>query len=104
MWEFIEFCATVFNISSNIVMLTNMLLDHEQKVPKKVIILQICGNVSWIISSLLRHDPYLCLTASSSMCIQVATLISLTFAIQKNHNSIPAGDSSEELPSFHRKT
>lgn len=85
-------------------MLTNMLFDHEQRVPKKVIILQICGNVSWILSSLLRHDPYLCLTASSSMCIQVATLISLTFTIHKNHNSIPVGDSLERLPSFDRQT
>ena len=97
-WREIEFVATVFNIGANVVMLLYMLHNPNQKVPVNVIYMQMCGNISWIISSVLRGDPYLCTTSSSSLIVQTTTAV----IIVKNQNTqqIKFDDSSEELPSL----
>ena len=99
-WEISEAFATTFNISSNLFMFLYMLKDTEQKVPSSVIYLQICGNVSWIISSLIRRDPYLCTTSTSSLLFQMSTAFILRTKSKVSQKQ-KLSNSTDELPTYY---
>ena len=96
-WQEIEVVATLFNIGANVAMLLYMLHNPDQRVPVNVIYMQMCANVAWIASSVLRGDPYLCVTAGSSLLVQTTTTMVLLRG--RRNRLIKLSDSAEELPS-----
>tara|TARA_Y100000992_G_C21022284_1_gene376354 strand:+ start:375 stop:599 length:225 start_codon:yes stop_codon:yes gene_type:complete len=74
-----------------------MIRDSDKKVPKIVIYFQICGNISWIISSVMRNDPYLGTTSFFSLAMQCATATVLN---RKKEIFNKLTSSTDELPNF----
>ena len=97
-WQEVEVVATFFNIGANVAMLLYMLQNPHQRVPINVIYMQMCGNISWIASSVMRGDPYLCITAGSSLLVQSTTTFVLV-RTRRRDQLIKLSDSTEELPS-----
>lgn len=96
-WELTELFATICNILSNFVMMVCMCRDKDHKVPSCVIGIQISANAAWIMSSILKHDPYLCITAACSLTLQCATIYLLKTNHSK-HNLSNFDESVDELP------
>ena len=96
-WQEIEVVATFFNIGANVTMLLYMLQNPHQRVPIAVIYMQMCANASWVVSSALRSDPYLCITAGSSLLVQSTTTVVLWRT--RRERLIKLSDSVDELPS-----
>ena len=98
-WQAAEGVATAFNIGSNLFMLHKMMENPLQRVPIGVVCMQMAGNLAWMSSALLRGDPYLFATASSSLVVQATTATILTRARGARRRPV-ATDSAEELPSL----
>lgn len=99
-----EMFATVFNISANVSMTTRTYMHPETPVPISVILLQMLGNLSWIIYSVLINDKYLLSTTGTSFILQGLTLRSLCSkrmnSEEAKKNYIKSLNSEEELPKF----
>lgn len=96
-WRGLEFAATFLNIGANIAMLMCMLHDSQQRVPAKVIYMQMSANVSWAASATLRGDPYILVTAASSLIVQTTTALVL---VKTRRQNVKLSNSLDELPSF----
>jgi len=76
----------------------------ETPVPISVILLQMLGNLSWIIYSISINDKYLLSTSGTSFILQALTLRSLSSKRmnleESKKNYIKSLNSEEELPKF----
>ena len=96
LWEICELFATVCNIGANVFMMVCMMQNAYQRVPIRVIYMQICGNAAWISSASLRNDPFLLSTASSSLFVQMTTAYLIRQAVSRD--VVKLTDSNDELP------
>ena len=60
-------------MTSNVVMLTKMYIDSNQKMQPIVILLQIIANILWFSFAVLQSDAYLGTTTFSSLSMQLLT-------------------------------
>ena len=90
----VELCATICNMSSNIVMLSKMYNDPNQKVPPIVILLQVIANILWFSFAVLQTDAYLGTTTFSSLSMQLLTLYLVVQKKRETKKNIPTSTHS----------
>ena len=73
-----ELCATVLNMTSNVVMLIRMCQDPSQKVPRTVLAMQVLANVFWFSFAYTQTDVYLMTTTGSSATLQCLSVYMLS--------------------------